>query len=395
MGHLGLLYTASLVATTASHPALLWLNPEQVPLFRAVAKDARLDIIAAGSPDPTKSTDIAAALGAPVIDNLHTALASTNAAMAIIADPGAFAAQASARSDTSDAADARALHEARARGVRVLSLEPLPSSVLQLDEPSLTTPDENPGIVLGQSAVSAAATSSSGAPGEWATFCPLARLSRPVRDAAELIAQLGAVRLVAVESLAGAGQGSLGARLYDACESIVWLMGLPDRVDGAYAPPPTPQARARAAHVLPGETLRGLDGDLAVNMRFADGRAASVVASNRAGRWMRTLTLLGENGRLRIFDDGFAWYAQDGRLVDSSRQSGGNRPRGSDSVDSELAAPVQAIADQITRLLDPRIPPDQPTDGLSVLATTGAALLSARTGEGESPATILRMARTG
>lgn len=390
--------TRSSASSSPAHPTLLWLTPEQVPLFRAVAAEAGLDIIAAGSPDPTQSTEVAAALGAPPIDNLRTALATTKAALAIIAEPGSFAAQASARSDSSDADDAAVLHEARDRGVRVLSLEPLPASVLQLDEPSLTTPDtEGAGIILGQSAVSAAATSASGTPGEWAMFCPLARLSRSVRDAAELIAQLGAVRVVSVESLAGAGQGSLGARLYDACEAVVWLLGLPDRVDGAFAPPPTPQARARGVHVLPGENLRGLDGDMTVNMRFADGRAASILASNRAGRWMRTLTLLGENGRLRIFDDGFAWYAPDGRLIDSSRDAAAprGRARGSESQPEALALAARAIADQITRLLDPHIPPDQPTDGLSVLATTGAALLSARTGEGESPATILRMARTG
>lgn len=388
------------MATTPSHPTLLWLAPEQVPLLRAVAREANLDIIGAGTPDPTRTAEVAAALGVPAIDNLRTALASTGAALAIIADPGSFAAQSSARSDASDADDAAVLHEARGRGVRILALEPLPASVLQLDEPSLTMPDtEGAGIVLGQSAVSAAATSASGTPGEWAMFCPLARLSRSVRDAAELISQLGAVRVVAVESLAGAGQGSLGARLYDACEAVVWLLGLPDRVDGAFAPPPTPQARARGVHVLPGETLRALDGDMTVNMRFADGRAASILASNRAGRWMRTLTLLGENGRLRIFDDGFAWYAPDGRLMDSSRDAGASQPRGrargTESQPDAIAFATRAIADQITRLLDPHIPPDQPTDGLSVLATTGAALLSARTGEGESPATILRMARTG
>ena len=39
--------------------------------------------------------------------------------------------------------------------------------------------------------------------------------------------------------------------------------------------------------------------------------------------------------------------------------------------------------------------PPAPTDYARVLSVTGAALLSARTGEGESPSTIARMARGG
>ena len=46
-------------------------------------------------------------------------------------------------------------------------------------------------------------------------------------------------------------------------------------------------------------------------------------------------------------------------------------------------------------MTDKRLAPPAPTDYARVLSVTGAALLSARTGEGESPSTIARMARGG
>jgi hypothetical protein len=63
------------------------------------------------------------------------------------------------------------------------------------------------------------------------------------------------------------------------------------------------------------------------------------------------------------------------------------------SESQSLAGAV--LADQLRRLLEMAPPVVPPTDYARILSVTGAILLSARTGEVESPETILRMARTG
>jgi hypothetical protein len=314
----------------------------------------------------------------------------------LLADPGAFGVTADDRSVLpglppgaagAGTPDAEVLRASAGAGKTVLSFEPMPGSVLELQEPTLTRAgEEDAGIMLGDRA---AAATSVGAVGEWAAFCPSLKSALPVRNASEVIAQLGTIRVISVESMCGHGQQSLGARLYDACMACVWLMGIPDRVDAAYASRPI--GPGRGVHALPGHTLRGLSGDMTANLRYADGRCASIVASDRAGRWHRSLTLLGDNGRLRVYDDGFVWYGTDGRVVDSSREE--SRIRGAAAGEKSSDGFVRAVVDQIERAMDTRAPAEPPMDVPGVLATAGAALLSARTGEGESPATLLRMAR--
>jgi hypothetical protein len=138
-------------------------------------------------------------------------------------------------------------------------------------------------------------------------------------------------------------------------------------------------------HALAGESLRGLSGDLTATLRFADGRAAGLVASDQGGRWNRTVSLVGAGGRLRIFDDGFEWIGPDGRKLDESRPS--ERVRGEEPVSHAAAA----IAEGIARLLDVGIPEGGPLDHATVLAMSQAVLLSARTSEPESPGTIRHM----
>ena len=114
---------------------------------------------------------------------------------------------------------------------------------------------------------------------------------------------------------------------------------------------------------------------------------ASIIASDQGGRWNRTTTLVGPKGRLRIFDDGFEWIGPDGAKVDQSRRA--TRKRGSDP---DVPHAVAAIADSLSRMLDAGAPDPGPSDHAAILAAGQAALLSARTGQAESPATIKRMA---
>lgn len=363
----------------------------------SIAHGAGLSLSGVGAPDPADPAVVAREMGAPVSDTLRSALSKSEARLVLLADPGSFGVTAADRSPVpglppsiggSGTPDALVLREAIAGGKAVLSFEPMPGSMLDMNEPALTrSADDSAGVLLGDAG---GVVPPLGTAGEWATFCPALKSSTPVRNAAEVIAQLGTIRVVHVESMCAHGQQSLGARLYDACMACVWLMGVPDRVDAAYAFRPT--GPGRALHALPGQTLRGLTGDMTVNLRYADGRCGAIIASDRGGRWHRSLSLLGDNGRLRIYDDGFVWYAPDGRVLDSSRQE--SRIRGMDATQPSSDGFVRAVVDQILRAVDRSAPNEPPLDVAGVLATAGAALLSARTGEGESPVTLLRMARS-
>lgn len=357
--------------------ALLWIDPEQAEFFRVACDAAGLAIAQVGTPAAGKSREVAELLGAEPIDDLRASLARAENALIVLGTTAGV--DASGESES--------LLGCADRGLSIASLEPLPASILDVRAGDFGAGDDDGmGLSLGPEPAVAPGLD---AGEELASFVPLARHSRSVRDAAEVIAQLGSLRMVSVQALSGPGQGSLGARVYDSMELVLWLLGQPDRVDAAYVAPPV--SRGRGVHPLPGESLRGLEGDLSANLRFADGRAASIVASSHAGRWSRTITLVGENGRVRIYDDGLEWIGPDGRIIDASRDSG--RVRGSSAIEKPIGSAVRAVADQLTRLADPDRGPDAPTNLTAVLAATGAAMLSARTGEGESPDTILRMVR--
>ena len=64
-------------------------------------------------------------------------------------------------------------------------------------------------------------------------------------------------------------------------EAFLSLLGEPETIDAAYIAP----GHGKGVHALPGESLRGLEGDLTANLRFADGRAAGLAVSNQGARW--------------------------------------------------------------------------------------------------------------
>jgi hypothetical protein len=316
----------------------VWLDPQQVPLVRAVADLAELQIAAAGSGSRGHSQALAAELSATPVDDLRAMLASSDADLVWICAPGPFGAG-------SGGDDAAAVLEAHSRSVRIATLEPIPASALDLAPGGWIEGD------FGLRAI------------DLVRFIPLLRVSEDV------LATFGPVRTLAVESWGAPAEGSLGARAYSALALIVSLFGEPEKIDAAYISP----AAGAALHALPGETLRALSGDLTACMRFADGRAAGLLASDHAGCWGRSVTLIGPAGRLRITDDGLLWIGPDGGTVDESTHAGGA---------------ARSIADSLSRILsaDPG-----PTDHAAILSTAQAMLLSARTGESESPATIRRM----
>lgn len=355
---------------------LAWLDPGQADLVRAVAEHAHIEIVGAGSPAKAQAGAAATALGCPSLADLRSALTEGEADAVFIAAPGDFG-----RADA--ASDAPALLAARARGVKVATLEPFPTSAIDLATRGWT--DTSAGV----------------APASVARLVPLPRHTRPFRDATELIPDLGTIRCVGIESLGGHNEGSLAARLAGAIDTVLLLMGEPELVDAACVSP----LQGQGVHALPGETLTDLHGDVSASLRFADGRAASILASSHASRWNFTCTILSERGRLRVYDDGFELLSPTGVKLDEARH---RRTRGHASTAPGRALPglanaeplgaphpsphaVAAMADALSRLLDQHIPDTGPPDWTGILCLAQATLLSARTGQPESPTTFRTM----
>lgn len=336
--------------TPSPRRAAVWLSPEQLPLIRQVADAAALSIVVAGTPARGKSGQIAGELGVPAADDLRAALATADCDLFLIADPGDFGAG-------EDGGDAGAVHAAQARGVRIAALEPIPATPQALVQ---SWRGSEGGVSLAD-----------GVPP-----CGLLSGLSPFREPAELLDAFGPVRSLSVQAWSRPEEGSLGAQMYSALDLVRRLTGEPETIDAAYVAP----QQGSGVHALPGESLRALDGDMTANCRFADGRCATVFVSSHAGRWGHAVTLLGRGGRAMVVDGGVDWVGLDGVV-----HEGPKRRR------TPMAGSAQVIVDALTRLLDPGTP-GGPSEHAGVLAMCHAALLSCRTGQGESPATIRRMA---
>ncbi|MBM4108667.1 MAG: hypothetical protein FJ255_07620 [Phycisphaerae bacterium] len=330
-----------------------WLRPEQCDLVEQAVRLAGLRLQGVGTPARGQAPALASRLDCAPLDDLRAALAEAKGGVFLLADPDEFGGTASPD-------DARAILAARERGVRTLTIEPLPSNALLLNPGGwLDAPTQAP-------------------PAE---FVPLPRALRALRQAVEPLQAFRPPSLLAVQSLSRPHEGSLAARLFAAMDLVRGVMGEPETIDAAYSSPPAGPPSP------PGESLRTLTGSMTANLRFAGGRSACVVAGDRAGRWNTTATLIAAAGRLAIYDDGLEWIGPDGGKLDQQRGAarGRGKPR---SVDPAVAALADAL-DQAAAM-GPAL--DPPFDMPAVFCMAQAAILSARTGQPESPATIRHMA---
>lgn len=353
--------------------ALAWASAAQVPLLRLLAERCGLVWSAAGSPERGRSLEVARALSegqgsdAQPFDDVRSALAGL--AEAARPEPGTLMLLAAPVPVDVNPADTR-LRPSSA--VRVATLEPIPASLI--------------GTGGDLSAMGAF------------RLVPMFRHARAVRESAEALAAFGAIRTMAVSAMGQPGTGSLGARLLDAVDLITLTMGEPETVDASYAGPgvaPHPEASAASApmRMLPGEDLRGLSGDMTVHLRFADGRSALAHVSDSAGAWRRGATIVGQSGRIDLDDERWTWSGQSGKVIDELKPRPASTIGGRERRErSRGPSALDTISESIVRLLDPGLNDPPPARPASALACAVAAVLSARTGQPEFPATLRRIA---
>jgi len=347
----------AMAKATASIPAIVWCETAQVALVQRVAELAGLFFAGAGSPARGQSGAVAGELNCRAMDDLRHVLATApgeGVKLLWIMSPGGFG------TDSSEA-DAAAVQSASAAGLTIAASEPVPASALELAAGGWA-PETGPAR-----------------PCDALQFVPRMRNAKALREAGEVFASLGPIRLATVEHWGTPESGSAGAALFSTLELLHALMGEPETIDAAYVGP----THIQGLHALPGETLRDLHGDIAANLRFSDGRAASVTLSSHAGRWDRRAVFVGGSSRLVFARDGFELIGADGAKLDEMKAP---------KTPPDAAA---AVAEALLRMVDPANPNAAPIDVPAALSIAQAALLSARTGQPESPATVRRMAGMG
>jgi hypothetical protein len=177
-------------------------------------------------------------------------------------------------------------------------------------------------------------------------------------------------------------------------------------VSGAEVSERDASGHSAALHILPGQSLRDLNGDIAIAARMPGGQAVSVRASNTSGRFEVDLRLIGSAGSIVVRDGRLTWFDAQGRGSEDAAEGGpagtaragthaggGGREASLSVADlaTDLDFFVDVTARQIERYLASGVAEVRELDVAKVLATSQAALLSCRTGEPESPTTMMKL----
>ena len=307
---------------------IVWAEPDQAALIREVVAFADATLIAVGADEPQHTAELSEALDAERAGDLRQAIQHDDLDILWLA-----------ASQRLEPAERRLIREL---GLRAVTSIPRPGAVTE----AVAEPDD-------------AST---------ATFIPLMRHSAGGRATSDLLEAFGDVHSVSIAMRSGRESGTLFARLFDAMDFAVDLMGDVQSVDASLAGP------------LPGvpETLPNLRGHMTVNLRLAEWRCASISVSDQAGVWFRGASLIGDGGCVRIGDHDIEWTDHTGTMIDSQEIEGNPGAAG-------------LIAEQISRVHNRQNTTDPPPDTTRILALCEAARLSALTGQGESPQRLLEM----
>lgn len=328
----------------------IWATPEQAPLLKALADELGVSIVAAASPVRAHGTTLASALDTEFAGDALDLL-NVDARCVLLATA----------CEGYGAALPQAVSRAASEGRAIATLAPLP-----MPPSDAAGPWHAP--LRGR------------VPTDAVRFGPLLRRGPSAEEAEETLLAFGEVRTAMFSGFRDptmAGEGATGALLVDALDLLVGVLGEAERVEAALAGP-TGSSKPPADL-----NLGALTGDLTAHARFENGASAVIMLSDRAGGWGRRATLLGEAGRLELGDDGHRWIDPAGKTVDFTE-----RRAKSQTTDHDRAA-IDALVAFLSPLFDGRATPPLDTQHLGPMAA--AVLLSARTGQAESPSTLRAM----
>ena len=337
--------------------AACWLRPEQADLVARVLAAAGITPAFAGSPEPTHSGQVARALGCDTCDDLRSALTTLPVDLVYIASAGEFG-----HRDVDQ--DFNALQMARSRAVPIATADPIPAAAMELGGTRWMDALHN------------------GTLAELVRFVPRTRRTRTADELHAALETFGVPRTCSLRLFGPATLAGLGGRLFDAMDIVRTLMGVPETIDACFVAP----TMGRGVHQLPGESLRHLQGDMTVHLRFSDGRSATAHLSDQAPATAFDLRILGAEGIISLTPERLTWRHPDGEVDQTQIPPVGAVP------DANATDPGEAaLVTQLNNLCAGVGPSHAPIDYPAVLSMAHAALLSCRTGQGESPDTIRRL----
>ncbi|MEM7627750.1 MAG: hypothetical protein AAF333_19320 [Planctomycetota bacterium] len=241
-------------------------------------------------------------------------------------------------------------------GTRVLCLEPVAAELSELD--ASETPGQ-PGAIR---------------------FLPAFPQSPGLIAAADPAEPHGSPSMVRFSSLGRPEEGSLFARTLDGWITALAFCGLPESVD----------AQLHQPDGLPRNGIypRAIAGWLTAHGRTADGGVVLLEASDRAVVRRRELTVLNAAADFRVDDTTYRLNP----APTAPQDQGAPVPTPDLGGDADANPTyVDLIADQWRRWIERPAPPTPPGVTAQALACVHACLLSARTGQPESPAKLLRL----
>lgn len=340
--------------------AMIWAMPEQVEMLVPVLDRVGIQVVGAGCPIPAQSGTVAKAFGCDVQDDLRHLLRSETPDLVLLASTKGFADQESER-------DFAALEHAHSQEIAVATLEPLPT---------------RPGVMTGTGWMDSNHARYST---ELAAIVPMIRQTNLVDELMATLETFGVIRSMSLSLSAPASFGSLGARIFEAMDLVRTLVGVPQTIDASF------QSAHRVGvtngiHPLPGQSLRDLEGILAAHLRMPDGRGIVMQVTDQVGLSALRLSILGSEGQIMVKDQGFERFNASGKLIDSCQMTKLNP-----QYDLDLDPIAIRLSEQLIQLCSGVGPVRAPVDHPSVFAMGHAALLSARTGQGETPSTIRRL----
>lgn len=370
-------------------PVQVWMLPEQEAVVRAVLELASATASVVGCDDDHARPTLAAGINAhggigdgpaarPAADlrNLLASAAPADGPL-VLFDSGMLL-----RGDRAGP-DAELLREARERGVAVLTLEPLPPTApdLMAAAGSLAPTAAPAPVLLGPADLPLSPERGAAMRNvtDLVWLAGLARHAPGFSDIPDLLAQFGAVHSMAVVTTGSRAEGSLRARMADGLDLLALVMGQPESVMATVSK----QAAASAVHC-----------HATAQLRYGQGRSATLMTALRGGSVQRHTVLTGPGGRLEISGSGLVWTDDAGKVIDRSKRRARHLTRAGEAGEQQpYSVLCEQVAKQLRRVLDSGTSDVLAATGrpdiAMLVATINAAELSSETGASERPATHL------
>jgi hypothetical protein len=333
--------------TTPPLEVTAWVEPARAAQAGRVltALSRRLHTIAVGGPGAKETDHLAGQLGCPLVDDLRKLLVDHPARYLLIDHRPALAAEDIAAALTA--------------GTTILTTEPLAGD---LDE-------------LAAIATQLAGRGAAGQVGR-VHLLPLLIQGEGWRRAADPGQHLASLLSLTAVAIGSARERSLFARLMDLWMTALCVAPLPETVTATLAAPALSQVP---------DQPRQMTGQLTVHARCAD--AAHVIglaltAGDRLGCELSHARFVAAEAMFAVDRHGYTLIAKDGQVIDQHE------------AQDDDASCWQAVADTWTQILDqpaPAGPPWPDNAQREALACCLACLLSARTGQPESPQRLMTL----